>query len=159
MRVEFDPALDTVLTDLASIPNAVISWSMVLPSPVYFGIETDPTALPGAENVFARFAAGYAAAITPGAPADSIPVPVQTRTYTGTGLQRTVTIDATWSCDSRLMSTMRDPDVTEVDGFTELDEFIDGIAFVPIIGPIIVTGWARAIDSLRSELSSPPSAT
>ncbi|WP_424936905.1 MULTISPECIES: hypothetical protein [Bacteria] len=167
------------------------TWSMTLPAPSLFTGTVDPTLLPGAELAFGTFSLAYASAIvgavlvpaalavqgpkvtgdfwvTPSNLGDYLSPPTFTRTYSGTGIDQTVTLTCTWDIQRDLLLTglvpgdstfwgyfgaLVPPDVTGVPGYDALNLFIQGLGTIPIAGPMIVSAWETAVGSISPALT------
>lgn len=177
---------------LQVVETASGTWSMTLPAPNLPLVgTTDPTLVPGADLAFGAFSLAYASAIvaavlvpaalaangpkvsgdpwiTPSNLGDYLSPPTFTRTYSGTGINQTVTLSCTWDISRELELTglipgdntywgyfgaLVPPDVTGVPGFAALDGVIQALGVIPIAGPVIVSGWNTAVGSLSPELT------
>ena len=172
--------------------TAAGTWSMTLPAPSLPLTGTvDPTLLPGADLAFGTFSLAYASAIvaavlvpaalavqgpkvsgdfwvTPSNLGDYLSPPTFTRTYSGSGINQTVTLTCTWDIQRDLTLTglvpgdstfwgyfgaLVPPDVTGVPGYDALNLFIQGLGTIPIAGPVIVSAWETAVGSMSPALS------
>lgn len=190
-RVVADSPTDPIPAVLPVTETASGTWSMTLPAPIIPLVGTvDPTLVPGAELAFGAFSLGYASAIvaavlvpaalaangpkvsgdlwvTPSNLGDYLSPPTFTRSYSGSGINQTVTLSCTWDISRDLQLTglvpgdntywgyfgaIVPPDVTGVPGYAALNTLIQGLGVIPVAGPLIVSSWNSAVGSLSPEL-------
>lgn len=190
-RVVADSPTEPIPAVLTITETATGTWSMTLPAPSVPLVGTvDPTLVPGADLAFGGFSLAYASAIvaavlvpaalaangpkvggdlwvTPSNLLDYLSPPTFTRTYSGSGLNQTVTLSCTWDIQRDLTLTglvpgdqtywgyfgaLVPPNVTGVPGYAALNTFIQGLGVIPVAGPLIVSAWNTAVGSISPDL-------
>lgn len=184
--VAADPGTQPIPSTLVVTETAAGTWSLTLPAPTspIPGLGVDPTLLPGFQLAFETFAFGYASALVAavllpavlsnegpnvdgpnwvnfGSIGDYLSWADTVKTYSGTGLGRTVTLETTFDLSRQLQlnglvpgqttywgyfGAIVVPDVSGVPGYDLLDTLLSPI---PVVGP----AWDSAIGSLSPALS------